>query len=124
MWASATKLILVFVGLVTLSVSGCCSVRRVERMPDCGVIAMPADTNAWPLRYRDKADELMRQHFPGGYVIESEEEVVVGQQTHVSGDHTDSVVETCGPVRVKTGSHAATVTTSDVTEWRIRYRRR
>ena len=51
------------------------------RNQDYGVVAIPGNYNSWPLKYRESAEELMAEHFPAGYVIDHEEEYVVGQTT-------------------------------------------
>jgi hypothetical protein len=45
-----------------------------------GVVAIPHNTDSWPTYYRKSAEELMSQKCPGGYVIDQEGEVAVGQQ--------------------------------------------
>ena len=120
-----TKLhcLLAFLSL-SLALYGCTTARRVVKASDHGVIAIPSDSNAWPFRYREKAEELMAQHFPEGYVIEHEEEAVVGQTTHIDTDESDGVVHASRHVSIGTGTTNTTVTTTDATEWRIHYRRR
>ena len=82
-----------------------------------GVVAIPANSE----RHREKAVELMQQHFPAGYVIEREEETVVGQTTHHHVDH-GSTVEQHGKRYVETAQSHGTETTVDNTEYRIFYR--
>lgn len=117
------KTLAVLASFVLMTASTGCA-RHVVRGSDHGVVAIPASTNGWPFRYRDKAKELMQEHFPNGYVVEHEEETVIGQTVHVNTEHTEGVVQVCGPVDVHTGTEASTVTTSDNTEWRIYYRRK
>jgi hypothetical protein len=63
---------------------GCGSARFVQADSGGGVVAIPHNTNCWPTYYRDKADALLRQRFPGGYDIEREEEVVTGTVAHTN----------------------------------------
>lgn len=99
--------------------SGCSSARYVLKEPDTGVIAIASDTP----RNREKATALMAQHFPAGYVIDREEETVIGQVTHHQTDHGKSV-EIDTNRSVESGQSSATATTVDKTEYRIFYRRR
>ncbi len=87
-----------------MTVSGCA--RYVLKEPTRGVVAIPSSSNSWPFRMRDKAEELMSQHFPEGYVVESEGEAVIGETTDIE----------------KTGFGGKRATTTDRTEWRIQYR--
>jgi hypothetical protein len=70
-----TKLGLVaaFVGCL-----GCQSAHYVTRYPDRGVVAIPEDTPA----LRAKAEKLMHEQFPGGYVIDDIRPVAVGRPHH------------------------------------------
>jgi len=94
--------------LCLLVISGCQQARYVLRTADEGVVAIPSN-DSWPINHREKAVELMTAHFPNGYVIDREEEVVVGMETaHHGQEDADSWF-------------SGTVTT-DKTEWRIVYR--
>jgi hypothetical protein len=55
--------------------AGCQSARYVVREADHGVVAIPVGSE----RYRREAEQLMREHFPDGYTIVREEEVLVDQ---------------------------------------------
>ena len=77
-----------FIALLIISclfLTGCSSARYVSRDQERGVIAIPS-TATWPVDHREKAMELMQSHFPQGYIIEKEEEVVIGTETQ---NHTD-----------------------------------
>jgi len=112
------------VALTAVGVSGCQSARYVLREPDRGIVAIPANTNMWPWKHRDDAEILMKQHFPAGYQIDREFEEVVGKTT-TSGEDTDgqTVQLAEGLVTLDTGQRRSTSTTTDVTEYRIEYRR-
>jgi hypothetical protein len=58
-------------GLASL---GCESAHYVIRSPDRGVVAIPRDTP----ELRTKAEKLMHDQFPGGYVIDDVRAVPVG----------------------------------------------
>ena len=106
--------------LALLTITGCQSARYVLKTETDGVVAIPSNSG-WP-NHREKADELMDNHFPSGYVIEKEEEVVVGQvtQTHhsQSGNQHNKKKN-----KVFRQSGHETTTTTDQTEWRISYRK-
>ena len=104
--------------MLLLTVSGCASARYVMKDASTGVVAISANSE----RHREKAVELMQQHFPAGYAIEREEETVVGQTTHHHVDH-GSTIEQNGKRSVETGQVNGTETTVENTEYRIFYRR-
>ena len=97
--------LLVAVALVAM-LPGCA--RYVVKDSRSGVVAIPSSSNTWPFRFQDKAHKLMAQHFPEGYVIESEQEAVIGETTNID----------------KKAFGGKTATTTDKTEWRIHYRQR
>ena len=109
---------------VLATLAGCASARVVMRNGDQGVVAIPRNHNKWPSHYRSKAERLMAEHFPEGYVIEHEEEMVVGQVTHYDENHSHDVAVLGGAVSLGTGATQGTATTTDATEYRIYYRRR
>lgn len=58
---------------------GCTNVRIVRETPDGGVIAMPMNSNCWPMYYRSRAEQFMSRKCPGGYHIQREEFVWDGK---------------------------------------------
>ena len=104
--------------------TGCSSGRYVMRNGDRGIVAIPANTNSWPTRNWDHATELMSQHFPEGFEIEHEEEVVIGQTTSYGENLQNDVAQVAKNVTVHSGTTSGTATTTDKTEYRIHYRRR
>ena len=111
--------------LLLLAMSSGCAARQVYRDTDSGIVAIPSNSNAWPLRFRDKADELMAGHFPNGYEIVREEETVIGQTTSYEEDETHTDVEVIDNLlSLCTTETSGTETTMDETEYRIHYRRR
>ncbi len=113
------RLILVLMVIIGFS-SGCNSARYVVRDQGFGVVAIPS-TATWPIDHRTHAMELMTAHFPDGYVIEKEEEVVVGTTTN---HHTDVHAHEIGHSNIYLAGESTQVSTRDETEWRITYRRR
>jgi hypothetical protein len=57
-----------------LGCTGCESAHYVMRNPDRGIVGIPEDTPA----LRAKAEKLMHEQFPGGYVIDDVSVVVYG----------------------------------------------
>ena len=114
---------MVLVFLLSMIAAGCA--RQVVRTADFGVVAMPSNTNlVWPFDYRNQAEGMMGSHFPEGYVVEREEETVVGQTVDTQQDHTtNQLFPALWPFNIETGTTQTTQTTSDNTEWRIYYRR-
>ena len=86
---------------------------------------MPDDTNRWPHYYHNQAVELIKKHIGPDYEIVKEEQVVTGQVTHndqnVEREEHPSILpwKSTETERVQN-----TATTTDVTEWRITYRKR
>jgi hypothetical protein len=68
-------LFLALTGCVCL---GCEDAHYVVRNPDRGVVAIPRDTP----ELRAKAEKLMHEQFPGGYVIDDVRDVAVGRPYH------------------------------------------
>ncbi len=82
--------VVLFTGVVCLLViSGCQQARYVLRTADEGVVAIPSNDN-WPINHLEKAMQLMTSHFPNGYVIDREEEVVVGVETAQRGQEDEN----------------------------------
>ena len=118
-----SNLILLCVAVASMTLTLGCA-RQVVRGQDYGVVAISSNSNMWPFRMRDKAEKIMLEHFPEGYVIEHEEEVVVGETVQVDSETTTNSLETKGPFSIEAGTTRTSATTSPDTEWRIHYRRR
>lgn len=101
---------------------GCQSARFVTKTTNHGVVAIPADSNTWPFFHRDRADALMNEHFPEGYIVELEQEQVVGTTTDVQHPLRNARVDV-GDVTLDLGG-LTTATSRNETEWQIHYRRR
>jgi hypothetical protein len=107
---------------------GCQTARYVRKDGGVGEVAIPSNSNSWPYYNRDQADKLMAQHFPEGYEIDKEEEAVIGQKTDYSENSGGGVV----PVRIGrgmniglgAGNRTGSATTTNKTEWRLKYRRK
>lgn len=120
--------ILFAMAAVVTGLSGCASpARYVERSPagDTGVIAIPANTDTWPMHYRSEAMALIQKHVGPSFEIVDEKEVVVGNRT----DNNQFVKREqaftnpfTGPVEKDTITN--TTSTHDITEYRIAYRKR
>jgi len=113
---------LLLIALILLGSTACGCVRYVQKGPDYGVVAMPMDTNVWPFQFRQKAEKLMQDHFPNGYVIENEGEAVVGQTIESETEEVDGPNYRKGNWSLGFGSSKTTSTINDQTEWRILYR--
>ena len=117
---------LVMVPFLLIALSGCGSARYVVQDPQGGIVAIPSNSNYWPTHYRDGAEKLMRQKCPAGYIIDREEEVVVGQTT-TGSTRTDTNsydvgrrrFAPAGTVTVSDTRH--TTNTKDQTEYRITF---
>jgi hypothetical protein len=104
---------------------GCSHARVVERYGDgSGVVSIPDGTNSWPSRNHRHAEELIAKLCPGGYVIDREAEVTVGEVAH-----TTTATDTHGvPLLTPLGLAPSTATTEQTTsyqpvkEWHIWFR--
>ncbi len=73
---SARRTLRFAVPFVAACLCGCLAVRIVEDKPDGGVVVMPNNSNQWPTYYRNRAEYLMKEKCPDGYVVVKEEEFV------------------------------------------------
>ena len=116
-----------FALLLAVTVSGCMSTARyVSVNQDSGIVAIPHNDNSWPTYNRNQAEELMAKKCPQGYVIEREEEVVVGQTQHVNTNTDrkgDALLAALQIAPVTEQTHQTT-SVEDKTEWRIWFRAR
>jgi hypothetical protein len=74
--SSARRSLQILLPLVAMCLCGCLAVRIAEERPDGGVVVMPNNSNQWPTYYRNRAEYLMKQKCPDGYVVVQEEEFV------------------------------------------------
>lgn len=75
----ARRAVLRFLGALMLATAcGCAGsgVHFVSQTPGGGVITMPNNSDQWPTYYRSRAEQLIKQTCPNGYVIDREEVVV------------------------------------------------
>jgi hypothetical protein len=115
------RLVLPAAAVMLVTLSGCGSARLIQSGPDGGVVAIPSNSNYWPMKYRDNAEKLMVQKCPNGYIIVKEEEVVVGQKTTTS-EQTDRITPTgYKDNRDRTMTSSVTSTQAE-TEFRITFR--
>lgn len=112
-----TRLILSMAALAA-GLAGCASpARYIEKSGDSGVVAIPANTNVWPTYYQTEAMAKIRAHVGPNFEIIEEREVATGKTTvnneQVSNDKA---------FNKQTINN--TMTTQDVNEWRITYRKK
>lgn len=121
------KRVLVLAAAVVAGLSGCASPARfVEKTPDAGVIAIPANTDAWPTHYRREALARIAEHVGPDFEIVEEREYVTGEAV-VHSQQTDrqAAVDPAAPNRpAERQTTSAMTTTRDTTEYRIAYRKR
>jgi hypothetical protein len=114
--------LLVPAALVLAAVTGCGTTARiVHSSPEGGVVAIPSNSNYWPLKYRDEAEKLMAQRCPNGYEIVQEGEVVVGK-TATTSENVDRRSPTNSKYKVEKTTTSTTHVVSDQTEYRITFR--
>ncbi len=104
---------------------GCNHARIVELHSDGGgIVAIPDNSNAWPNRNFNRAEELMAKQCPQGYVIERQGETVIGQVAHTNTEtqqHKVPVLTALGLAPPKLESQQTT-SYEDQKEWRIWFR--
>lgn len=113
-----------------LGSGGCQTARYVQKTQSEGIIAIPSDSNVWPNYNRRQAQELMSQHFPAGYEIIDEGEVVTGVVTHHDQrtdrhdfDHDDENKDPHDP-HWSAETTRQTTHTHQTKEYQIHYRQR
>jgi hypothetical protein len=108
--------------------SGCTSpARYVEKTADAGVVAIPKNTDVWPSNYHSEAVELIKKHVGPNYEIVEEREVPVTTVTNTRQQvDRETSLHPLNPFRGPGATDTVTNTTAttDITEWRITYRRR
>lgn len=101
------------VAALVAGLSGCASPAKeisFDPQTGSGVVAIPANSDAWPTFNRQQAVALIQKRVGPNFDIVEEGQVVTGKQT-VNNQQT-------------TGDQAfGTTTTTDVTEYRIAYRK-
>jgi hypothetical protein len=112
---------------ISCGIAGCAGPRFVAQDQFGGVIALPSNSDYWPTHYRSKAEQMMASKCPQGYVIEHEEEVVVGQTTTARASTDSQTQDVPGRKRrsdlqLTTTETTHTAVTQDVTEYRIAFR--
>jgi hypothetical protein len=107
--------------VLLVGLSGCCTARFVSVDQTSAVVAIPNNSNSWPSYHRQHAEQLMREKFPEGYVIDHEEEVVTGStaltrtNTQTKGHRLLAALKV-SPVEEETQQATTYV---DQKEWRI-----
>ena len=112
---------------VLAAAGGCGSPAQfVEKRPDSGTVAIPDNTNTWPMYNRREALALIQQHVGPNYEIIDERKVVTGQSTrNEQQTNTEQTQNKRNPNL--TGERQTTtgiVTTQDITQWQITYRQK
>jgi hypothetical protein len=83
------SVVALFLALGTMGCASTEQARYVYQDGQFGVVGIPENTDHWPSFYRERADALMKQHFPTGYEIVRAEEVDAGSRTlTVNGTNT------------------------------------
>ncbi|HEY7315028.1 MAG TPA: hypothetical protein VH643_37125 [Gemmataceae bacterium] len=78
--SASRRLVRVLALSIVWTICGCADVRVVRETSEGGVVALPMNTNCWPMYYRDRAEKLMSQKCPAGYRIDREEFVWNGKE--------------------------------------------
>ena len=124
---SCSRQIVQLAGLCTLglaALSGCSTPARYVTVNSTGgVVAIPSNTNEWPNHYRKQAEELMQAKCADGYVIEYEEEFVIGTHRTTSTSSTGYPAQAAPPGMPMTQNAREATSLSNQTEWRIYFRR-
>ena len=120
------RMLLVFVAVMCWGGVGCSHARYVHRGSDEGVVAIPNRSNEWPTYNQDKATRLIVEHVGSDYDVVEEWSERTGQR--VLHDQSSSRQAQYSPempfLPAEKVTTQTTSTMSDLTEWRIRYRKR
>jgi hypothetical protein len=105
--------------VVVVLAAGCQSPRVVQRTPDEGVIALPANSDGFPNYFQSAARTLIKDHVGTEYEIVEEKEVTTEYAT------TNTVArEGASPLSlVKRETVTNTTVATPKKEWQIHYRR-
>ncbi|MFO0935694.1 MAG: hypothetical protein U0798_04150 [Gemmataceae bacterium] len=114
------------ISVCLVSLVGCAGPAHfVSKQGTEGVVAVPEGTNQWPHYYHNQALDLIRSHVGSDFEIVKEEQVTTGQVTrndqHVDTESHPHILPWASS---ETQRVQNTATTTDVTEWRITYRKR
>ena len=111
--------------IVVLVAAGCQSPRVVQRTPDEGIIALPANTDGWPSYHQSAAKKMIQAHLGPNYEVVEEKEVTTGYTTTNLQDK-QSELTMHSSVPFLPASRETTTTKTVATpqkEWQIHYRR-
>lgn len=105
--------------------SGCASARHVHKSGDEGIVAITANTDAWPEYNRTNAMKLIEEHVGPNFEILEEREVVTGTVTNNTQQTKDEATFNSEvPFLPATKETTTTTTTATpIKEWQIHYRR-
>jgi len=111
--------------VVVLVSVGCQSPRVVSRTADDGIVALPANTNAWPLYHQDAGKKMIRAHLGADYEVVEEKEVTTGYATtNVQDRQFEPTMNSTNPFLPASRETTTTKTVNTPqTEWQIHYRR-
>jgi hypothetical protein len=110
--------LMIGVAALVAAVSGCATpARYVEKNPESGVVAIPANTDTFPTYYHTEAIDLIRRHVGSNFEIVEEREVPTGQMT-VNNQHVNN------DDMFKSQTVKNTTMTQEVKEWHIVYRKK
>ena len=117
------------VAALVAGLSGCATPAKdisFDAATGSGVVAIPANTDAWPTYNRSQAMALIQSRVGADYEIVEEREVVTGQTT--SSNRQIDTQQTVNPnipiLPAEKKTISDTQTTRDVTEYRIAYRKK
>lgn len=111
--------------VVLLASVGCQSPRVVSRTADEGVIALPANSDEWPLRHQSTAKKMIRDHVGDAYEVVEEKEVTTGYTTtNIQDRESAMTMNSTNPFlpAARETTTSRTVATPQK-EWQIHYRR-
>jgi hypothetical protein len=122
----ATMKLNLLLAFAVVSLAGCASsARYVARTATDGTVAVPDSTNSWPSYHHDQAVKLIEKHVGDEYDIITEEEYVKGHKTSNDKNVEEQNRFSIFFWRPRVVEHTETTQTkTDLTEWRIHYRRR
>lgn len=120
------KVLFLAAAVVAAASTGCGGARYVHRAGDEGIVAIPANSDAWPANHRSSAMKLIEEHVGPSFDILEEKEVATGQATtNNQNTNKEATINSTIPfLPAEKQTTTTTTTTKDITEYRIHYRKR
>ncbi|HVK16747.1 MAG TPA: hypothetical protein VM533_07340 [Fimbriiglobus sp.] len=121
-----SRFLVLAAAVAVASTVGCANARYVQKIDNEGVVAVPANSDAWPSYNRTNALKLIEQHIGPAYEIVEEREIKTGTATsNVQNTTSEQTINSEVPfLPAEKQTTTTTTTAQDLTEYHIHYRRK